>query len=336
MIRFRGELKRFSLLQTARAVTLLSASVGGAAIFNTSAGALNGLTLGYVLSVLLFVALDRRSLRPALRHFSRSELSTFASYGFAAAGSGTMHFMVPLALRWVGVHELGLEKSAGFALALDLMQRPFTVVIAAVQGVLYPPVVAEHEGRVPDRGRRALSHLYEMHAVGVLLTLGAGLAVIPELGWFFAQQAFRSDFTVAQPAALFFAFHAVIQNTISIAAHLARKVGRLVLNAIVEFLLVGAFAGIGLLTRPGDAVSLVGGAAVGSAIAVIWGLLTVRGAASSRPRLTVVAAAAMAALILWVLGLWTPINVFASLGLKVFCAALLATAVLLLARRPLP
>jgi O-antigen/teichoic acid export membrane protein len=277
LTRFRGNLTLFSQLQCARATLLIIGALWGAKSSGVADGGLLGLTISYVAAAVLFAIVDMKSLQVSLSDANRQDLVSFLRYGTTAAGASTLHLIVPLVLRWGAARLIGLTDFAGFALAMDLMQRPFSTLITALQGIVYPPVVSEHR-REHKGPRPALFTLYELHLVSVLLTMGGCLAFIPQFGQLFAPANFRDVFLQSAPwATVLFAMHAVLQNTVGVAAHLARRASRLVVNAVVELITVsgGAALAVALLgAKPAYIfMGAAGGVAVSLAIAapiVTW------------------------------------------------------------------
>ncbi|RRN62194.1 hypothetical protein [Caulobacter sp. 602-1] len=270
LARFRGQLLLFSQLQCARATLLIIGTLAGATLSGQAQGGLLGLAAAYVTTALLFGFVDTKSLKVNLAEANREDLAAFLRYGATASGASTIHLIVPLVLRWGAARVIGLTDFAGFALAMDLMQKPFATLITALQGIVYPPVVAEHR-TTPDGSRPSLTKLYQIHIVATLLTLGGCLAFIPEFGQLFAPASFRAIFLQAAPwATILFAFHALLQNTVGVAAHLLRRANRLVINATVELFTVSAgAAGATMLFGPAPSTIFMG-AAIGAAVSLMF------------------------------------------------------------------
>ena len=80
----------------------------------------------------------------------------FSRYGMLAAAASVIHLSVPVALRFIVVGGLGAAAptaTAGFSMAIDLLQRPFAVLVAAIHAMNYPEVVVEFEHGSDEDGR---------------------------------------------------------------------------------------------------------------------------------------------------------------------------------------
>src|ERR1700710_62901 len=99
--------------------------------------------------------------------------ANFARYGMLAAGASVIHLSVPVMIRFIVVGRLGATgASAGFSLALDLLQRPFFVLNAAIHTVSYPEVVAHFEHGTDEQARRATGRMYDFVICTTLVMLG--------------------------------------------------------------------------------------------------------------------------------------------------------------------
>ncbi|MEI9925791.1 MAG: hypothetical protein WDN50_22375 [Bradyrhizobium sp.] len=67
-------------------------------------------------------------------------------------------------IRFIVISKLGaagLAASAGFSMAIDLMQRPFAVLVAAIHTVNYPEVIVAFEHGNPGDAKQVAARLFE-------------------------------------------------------------------------------------------------------------------------------------------------------------------------------
>lgn len=237
-LRIQGSFSKFSALQTMRASLLFIFSCLAAWYFGSSVGALAGLAFGYLLSAILFVgaAPGWWIVRPALA--SKELFREMAKYGLSAAAAAVIALQVPLILRWAAKLSMSADSFAGFSLSMDLLQKPFNLVTTAIAGVLTPSVIQEF-----DQGegvtRTQLQRLYEAQLWAVMLVLGGAIALLPDVSEILVKPSLREGFLMTGVSVgLIFAVHTLIQTTVATPGHLLKAGTRLVLNAVVEFILV--------------------------------------------------------------------------------------------------
>lgn len=264
-LRVRGSFNGFAKLQCARAIVLLISSTAGAVATHSQLGALAGLSVGYLISMVMFVRADPSWWRLDLSGFSLPFLKQLAVYGMAAAGASMIHSLVPMGMRWTGQGIMTAAEFAAFSLAIDLLQRPFALVTSAIGGIFTPGVIKEFEEQLKPRLPK-LKQLYEVQFWAVIVLMGGALAFIPEVGQWAVKEAMRAGFeSVGAVVAMIFGAHIVVQTIMATPGHLLKSGHGLITNAVVEVVLVGMACLAGLVfdaLRPVDWLWLVLGAIV--------------------------------------------------------------------------
>ncbi len=274
MLRFRHQFTAFSSLQGLRATALAVGSVVGAMSLHTVEGAAAGLATGYVLMSIVAVAVDRRADRAAGR-WDAATVRQHLHYGSVSAGASVLGLVAPLGLRLILQGTFG-PAAAGALLAIDLLQRPFVLVISAVQGVQYPVVVRSYDGSEPGFELH-LGRYYALLVSLALLTAGGVAAILPLVaGWLVAEDM-RPAFIATAPAVLIvFLMRATTQNVLATPAHLLKRMRIITLLAVSDAALLNLSAGTGAALPGATLASVCLAAAVGSVIYAVAGLVTLR------------------------------------------------------------
>jgi len=247
-LRVRGSFGGFAKLQGARAAILLICPVAAAWWSQTAVGTLAGLSLGYLLSMALFVSVDLSWWRVNPKNFQASFLLEMMRYGMAAAGASMTHSLAPMAMRWTGQSTMNVQTFAGFSLALDLLQKPYALVTSALGGILTPGVIQEHEQGSADRPQ--LRRMYEAQTWAVIVLAGSALAFIPEASSWLVKAPLQAAFLAFAPICAFiFALHVGVQTILATPGHLLKHGRGLITNALVEVGLVGAVCAAVLTTH---------------------------------------------------------------------------------------
>ena len=79
--------------------------------------------------------IDRTLLNWSPRLARKADLSAFVRYGMLASGASVVHLSAPILIRFMIVGRFGITSSAsaGFSMAIDLLQRPFSVLLSALR-----------------------------------------------------------------------------------------------------------------------------------------------------------------------------------------------------------
>lgn len=264
LVRYRGDLLRASFLQIVRSILIFAGVIAGA-VAGSAETTFFGLVAGSGCAALVVGAADRRALGGSLRKGSWKEFGLLFRYGAPSAIASTLHLLIPVSLRWIIAGSMDAARFGGIALALDLLQRPFVIALTALNGVLFPAAIHEHD-RQAAGPRRNLDLLYRAHILAGAVTLGAGLALYGDVAAVLIERDLRAGFlTAAPPAVIFFAFHAWLQNTIATGAMLAGRSWLLVRNAAIEIGLAGVAVAGASAVLGGEAI--LPGAAVAAAVA---------------------------------------------------------------------
>lgn len=188
LCRFRGGLKLFSSLQAARATLLLVGAISGSVLTRTATGGLWGMAAGYLVVLAAGIVIDRVLRAARVRDVDMPVMRSQATYGFPAAGASVMYLGSMMLFRYAVNLLLPAGLAPGVLMAIDVMQRPFYVVLTALNGILYPPVVAAYDQGGMAHARKSLGNLIKIQVavltlIGVLLvvvTVPASLIIVPE------------------------------------------------------------------------------------------------------------------------------------------------------------
>lgn len=227
------------------------------------------------------------------------------AYGGISAGASVAAMLAPLGLKAIFTAVLGGQDAAAPLLALDLLQRPFVLIVSAIYAIRYPTLVQLFD-RDSGSGafRRELGRYYVLlagfsmmgaAAVLSLLAFATALLIAPDL---------RASFLRIAPLITLTALaRALVQTLLPTAAHLQRRLAAIALLAVFDSALMclGALVATGLLGASDVAISA--GATVGALIALAGGLVLLRLLPFELPRLPLVSAL-LALVAAWVVSIW--------------------------------
>lgn len=261
MLRFRQEFRIFSRLQGSRATILAVGTLAGAAVAPTFTCTVIGLMAGYLAYGLLALFLTRNSLREAAR-FEPPLVRKHFVYGSVAASASVIGLLTPLGLKAILTAVLGAGAAAGALLALDLLQRPFVLIVSALQAIQYPDVVStyDREGATPTFSRQ-LGEYYSLLTGLTLMTAAGIFALLQPVGQFVIAVGLREGFLAAAPFVIGLATcRALTFNMLPTPAHLQHRLLAIFLLAVLDCVLlnIGVLAG-GHLGSDNDAALMAGG-----------------------------------------------------------------------------
>ncbi len=299
MVRVAGRLGTAGVLLFLRASILLLGAVGGALIGADTASTLLGSICGYAVSLLIGLIVLRAPFRPAPLATLRADLWDFCRYGMLAAGASVIHLTVPVTIRFIIVGHLAADPaaSAGFSMAIDLLQRPFSVLVSAIHTINYPEVVFKFEHESEMEARHSTARLFDFVICTTLVLLGGLIGFLPDAGRIFVPHAMLRSFLDAAPAAATFYFlHTHLQATLAVIPHLRKSALRLVIVAGCQLAAVAVVAMVAVARDASPANVLVGAAIATALIMVLASGPTIRFRAT--PRAALLAAAALVALLI--------------------------------------
>lgn len=273
MLRFRQEFRSFSRLQGSRATILALGTLGGALVAPTFLSTVGGLLAGYGVYTLLAVALTRGS-RVESAQFDVALLRKHFVYGSVAAGASVVGLLAPLGLKSILTAALGAGGAAGALLSLDLLQRPFVLIVSALQAIQYPDVVSLFDRDGETAALRARLGAYYSLLTGFTLMTAAGIfALLQPVGLFVIAPALRAGFLDAAPFVVGLSVcRALTLNMLPTPAHLRHRLRSIFLLSAVDCLLLnGCALAAGELFGPASA-SLMAGAMVGALLAMVYGV----------------------------------------------------------------
>lgn len=320
MLRFRQEFRLFSWLQGARATIVTAATLAGAVAGGDLGHVVAGVLAGNLVYCSLACFLSRRIL-PWSHVWDGKLVRRHLVYGGVSAGASVAGVLAPLGLKTIFVSALGAAGAAGPLLALDLLQRPFGMIITSLQAVRYPELVARFD-REGDSGaiQVELGRYYALltgfsliGAAGMIALLGgAARAVVPP--------ALQSSFLLTAPLIMLVALLRALTHTLlSTPAHLQRRLPAIVGLAVFDCILTCAGALLAATLYPGDAVAVAAGAAGGAAVAAAGGTIMLRRQPFVMPWWPVVLSGAALALS-WLSVSWFAGDLLLSTGVALACA----------------
>ncbi len=273
MLRFRQEFRVFSRLQGSRATILAVGTLAGAIVAPTFASTVAGLLAGYVTYGFWAAFLTRNSLREAAS-FEPVLVRKHFVYGSVAASASVMGMLAPLGLKSILTATLGASGAAGGLLALDLLQRPFVLIVSALQAIQYPDVVAAYDREGPTPAfRKQLGDYYSLLTGLTLMTAAGIFALLQPVGQWVISAGLRTEFLAAAPFVIGLATcRALTSNMLPTPAHLRHRLLAIFLLALLDCVLLnaGTLAG-GYLGSFGDAELMAGGM-IGALIAMAIGV----------------------------------------------------------------
>ncbi|MDN3274166.1 hypothetical protein QWJ07_07930 [Frankia sp. RB7] len=319
-IRLSDRLGTASILLALRATALLVGAISAATCAGTAEAALAGLAFGHATSLIVAIIVHRTPLRPVSLHSMLTDWFAFCRYGMLAAGASVIHLSVPVLLRFIIIGRIGpAGAGAGFSIALDLLQRPFWVLNAAIHTVSYPEVVSDFETGSAAKAVQSARRMFEFMICATTVLLGGLIAFLPEAAHLMVpRESLEVFMTVAPFVAVFYFLHTHLQATVAVVPHLEKRASRLVLVATVQLAAVAASSAIamaaGLSLR-----AAIASAATATAVVILLALgPTIR--FSAIPRATLANEAVVAAILIASLAA-LPMQPVIWLGGKILLAA---------------
>lgn len=239
-VRLSDRLGVATCLLVLRATLLLGGAVAGAAIARTAEATLLGIAAGHLVGLLTGLIAHRAPLERETFQAMLADWADFCRYGMLAAGASVIHLSVPVLLRFIVIGRLGATaEGAGFSMALDLLQRPFGVLNAAIHTVSYPEVVDDFEHGDAASAARSTRRMFEFMICATAVLLGGLIGFIPDAARLLVPQESLSGFLAAAPmAAVFYFLHIHLQATVAVVPHLQKLATRLVAVAAGQAILV--------------------------------------------------------------------------------------------------
>lgn len=273
MLRFRQDFRLFSVLQAARASFLAVGTICGTLLAPTLAGAVSGMLVAY-LAYAVLARLLAGSLANGLQRPQRHLLVKHLTYGGVSAGASVAGILAPLGLKAFLTAMIGAQGAAGALLALDLLQRPFVMVVSALQAIRYPEIVASFD-REPGAPtfRERLGDYYAQLASCSLVTAAALLCLLAPAAAWLVKAELRETFLLASPAVTILALlRAWVQTLLPTPAHLRQRLRPIIGLAAADAILLNLGAFIGWHLSGGALIGLLVGGVAGAAAAAIVGM----------------------------------------------------------------
>jgi len=243
-VRLSDRLGVASSLLALRATALLAGAGAGGIISGTAEAALLGIAAGHLLGLVAGLVAYRTPLQRASLQTMLADWKIFAGYGMLAAGASVIHLSVPVLLRVIIIGRLGATGAgAGFSIALDLLQRPFWVLNAAIHTVSYPELVKDFEHGTVVKSVQSARRMFEFMICTTLVLLGGLVGFIPDAARILVPRESLDGFLATAPTvAAFYFLHTHLQATIAVVPHLEKLATRLVVVAAGQLAIVAAVA----------------------------------------------------------------------------------------------
>ncbi|MFT4115744.1 hypothetical protein [Bradyrhizobium sp.] len=272
-IRLSDRLGLASFLLALRATALLGGAVTGAALSGTAAATLLGIACGHTVGLVAGLIAYRTRLERLPLSAMLSDWSEFCRYGMLAAGASVIHLSVPVLLRFIVIGRLGATGAgAGFSIALDLLQRPFWVLNAAIHTISYPEVVQDFEHGGTSRSVDSARRMFEFMVCTTIVLLGGLIGFIPDAAHILLPRESLDSFLATAPAvALFYFLHTHLQATVAVVPHLEKLATRLVIVAAGQLALVAISSALAVAAglSPRGAVAC---ASIATAVVIVLAL----------------------------------------------------------------
>lgn len=313
MLRFRQEFRLFSWLQGARATILALTTIAGALIHADFGHVLAGILAGNLIYCAVAWARARHIL-PAFACWHTDIVTRNLVYGGVSAAAGVANLLTPLGLKAILLSALG-PAAAGPMLALDLLQRPFVMIVSSLQAIRYPELVALFDRKGDSEMLRTELGRYYAILAGLSLLGAAGvIALLGFANWVVIPAGLQVSFLRTAPFVLLLALlRALIGTLLPTQAHLQRHLTAIIGLATLDCILTCAGALLAAAFLGGADTPIAAGAAGGAAIAMAIGLLMLRGQPFVMPWAPVTLSGA-ALLLSWLSASWFAGDLLPSTG----------------------
>ncbi|MGE6782657.1 hypothetical protein ACQKGL_09060 [Ensifer adhaerens] len=274
MLRFRQDFRAFSVLQGSRATVLAAGTLAGALVSPSFLSTVAGLLGGYAAYGLLALLLSRRAESRPAAALDSTRVRKHLVYGSVSAGAATAAMFAPLALKAIFTTALGTAGAAGALLALDLLQRPFVLIVSALQAIQYPEIVAAHD-RSEDRTSlpRQLGHYYALLTSFALMMAAGIFAVLLPAAWLVVSPDLQQGFLATAPAIIVLSLvRTLTQIMLPTPLHLRQRLALILLLAVIDCALLNLGASTALIAVGPDGAALAWGGAIGAVLAALVGL----------------------------------------------------------------
>ncbi|WP_077959687.1 hypothetical protein [Ensifer adhaerens] len=274
MLRFRQDFRAFSVLQGSRATILAAGTLAGALVSPSFLSTVTGLLGGYAAYGLLAFILSRRAENRTATALDSARVRKHLVYGSVSAGAATAAMFAPLALKAIFTTALGTAGAAGALLALDLLQRPFVLIVSALQAIQYPEIVAAHD-RTEDRTglARQLGHYYALLTSFALMMAAGIFAVLLPAAWLVVSPDLQQAFLATAPAIIVLSLvRTLTQIMLPTPLHLRQRLALILLLAVIDCALLNLGALTALLMAGPDGAALAWGSTIGAILASLVGL----------------------------------------------------------------
>jgi len=277
MLRFRGDFSLFSRLQSLRASLIGAATIGGALVSADFTHVVIGILFGNALYCLIAFIAARHVLGWSLRA-DIGAVRRHLAYGGVSAGASIAGLLGPLGLKAILVAAFGATTAAGALLALDLLQRPFILIVSSLQAIRYPDLVALYDRSGAGGGLR--QELGRYYALLASLTLVGGALLLAVMQWatgLVVPHDLQAAFLRTAPAFTLMALiRALVQALLPTPAHLLRRLLAIAGLAALDCALMCAGALLAMWLAPGSDAVIAAGAALGAGLAMLIGLPLLR------------------------------------------------------------
>lgn len=277
LLRFRQAFRLFSWLQGLRATIFAAATLGSAAV----SADFEHVVLGILIANLVYSAiawLATLRLLPLVPRWNGATVRRHLAYGGVSAGSSVASLFAPLGVKAILTAALGPAGAAAPMLALDLLQRLFVLIVASLQAIRYPELVALFDRSGEDQAmRQELGRYYALLTAFSLLTVAGLMALLGPAAEIAVPEALRASFLRTAPLLVVMALlRALTQTLLPTPAHLRRHLPAIAWLAAGDCAATCTGALLAMWFYPGSDVAIAAGAAAGAAVAVLGGSVLLR------------------------------------------------------------
>lgn len=191
-----------------------------------------------------------------------------------SSGASVAGILALLGLKALLTAVIGSRAAAGALLALDLLQRPFILVVSALHAVRYPDLVADYD-REPGSPtfRLRLGDYYGLLAGCSFVTASAILCLLAPAASWLVKEELRASFLLAAPIVTILALlRALVQTLLPTPAHLMQRLRPIIGLAIADAVLLNLGSLVGWSLSGGSLAGLLLGGTAGAAAAAVMGV----------------------------------------------------------------
>lgn len=239
VLRSRERMIEFGMLQMTRALMAALAAIIVGWLTDRADLTYLAYCVGALLPVSKALLQRRRAVLAALRAFGTTGARRIIAFGIPSAVAGVLMQAIPVALRWLIASQHDSTAEAGALFAIDMMQRPFVVIVGAVQAVMSPAVVIAFENRDRAQFRHRLIKVYKIIAAIIVALVVVGMVAVPIAGHLIVSPVLAPAFVATGRVALvFFACQSFLLYSAQFPSYILRQTGVLIGLSAAELMVL--------------------------------------------------------------------------------------------------